>query len=132
MMKPWVSAWAFSSGAEVLGGAMKDRRVPVTLDPVVRVALADLAEIGEFGTMGHGWIKSTIKLLSEAGYDLPPTEVEAFLIANGYPGRLAAEARDYAQRVKSGVRLRNPAVGTYPESIVDSWRTKALEIRSVG
>jgi len=131
MMKPWVSAWAFSSGAEVLGEAMKDRRVPVTLDPVVRVALTDLAEIGEFGTMGRGWIKSTIKLLSEAGYGLPPADVEAFLIANNYPGRLAAEARDYAERVKSGVRLRNPTVGAYPRSIVDTWRAKATEIRSV-
>ena len=42
-----------------------------TLDPVVRVALVFSAEIGEYGAMGHGFIKSTIKVLAEAGYRSP-------------------------------------------------------------
>lgn len=127
----WVNAWAFSSGAEILGSALADRRVPVTLDPVVRVGLQSLAEIGEFGTMGHGFIKSTIKRLSEAGYQLPPADVEAFLIAHNFPGRLAKEAREYAQRIKTGHSLRDPSVGSMPKSIVESWRAAAKEIRPV-
>lgn len=128
---PWVNAWAFSSGAEALGGALADRRVPVTLDPVVRVGLQSLAEVGDFGTMGHGFIKSTIKRLSEAGYELPPADVEAFLIAHNFPGRLAQEAREYSRRIKAGHRLKDPSVGSIPKTIVESWRAEATEIRSV-
>jgi len=128
---PWVNAWAFSSGAEVLGDGLRGRHVPVTLDPVVRVGLSSLAEIGEFGTMGHGLIKSTIKVLAEAGYRMPPSDVEAFLIAHGYPARLAAEARDYAQRVKDGHRLRNPSVGVMRKDIVGIWQAESKEIRPI-
>jgi hypothetical protein len=131
MPSAWVNAWAFNSGAEVIGGATPGRHIPVTLDAVVRVALVEIARRGDFGTMGHGLAKSTIKVLSDAGYRLPPVEVEAFLIAHGLPARLAGEAREFAQRVTSGHTLRQPRVGVLRGDAVDRWRAESRKLKAI-
>ena len=72
-----------------------------------------------------------IAAMAEAGYRLPPTDVEAFLIAHGYPARLAAEAREFAQRIKDGHSLRKPSVGVMRKDIVEIWRAESKEMRPV-
>jgi hypothetical protein len=93
--------------------------------------LLEVARRGDFGTMGHGLMKSTIKVLGEAGYVLPPANVEAFLIAHGLAVRLASEAREYAQRVTSGHSLRRSSVGGLGADSVNRWRMDARALKVV-
>lgn len=122
---PWVTAWARGTGAELLGAAF----VPagnVGLDRVVRKGLDSL--VGNLGgTLGRGMVKSTVKILADARYALPPEQVRAYMLEVGCRPEDAAEAHELSSRVARGTRLRWPEVGRMDPVILSEWRSDSTD-----
>jgi hypothetical protein len=121
----WVTGWARASSAELLGAAY----VPagnVGLEKVVRRGLEDLVgNVG--GALGRGFVKSSIKILADAGYPLPPDQVRAYMLEIGCNPSDAQDAFELSGRIAQGSSLRWPQVGRIEHDPLNDWETDSEE-----
>lgn len=128
-LQEWVTGWVMRTNAERLGDVVL-ADLNWILDPVARVGLAHLAGRADDGVkirgeLGRCQIKCTLKILGDARFALPPAQVDAFLIASGASPQTAEAARDYAESISAGAKLRWPDIRAVGPDALDRWHAEA-------
>lgn len=129
---PWVErdvdGWEQVVDPERLDHLKPPCRKPTTLDPVVIEGLktATIMTKGELNSsLDRRDADDVLKRLRRAGVDLPPDEIFAWALKNGWPARHAAELSKMAAHVNTLKRITRRKDSALRHDIFEQWRLKA-------
>lgn len=124
-----VLSWAYSKGAEPIGGPKADISPIRELDPVVAEAVDSLCVVvGQHKTADsyyRGAIAKGMRILRNAGYELRPDDLHTHAIGHGWRASNAEILRDVATRINAGRVVQGIKNAPLSDDVLTHWRERA-------